>query len=85
VPRASSSIWFDGNQIKTLGLFGLGLFIQWKKSQFSPMEMALSWKLASYLKKTRQCVPLQHSQQTRSHFGHGRNGLTWAACLMCWM
>ena len=27
--RAYSSIWFDGNQIKTLGLFGLDLFIQW--------------------------------------------------------
>lgn len=27
--QASGLMMFDGNQIKTLGLFGLGLFIQW--------------------------------------------------------
>jgi len=56
VPRASSSIWFDGNQIKTLGLFGLGLFIQWKKSQFSPWKWHSPENSPLILKNTPVCA-----------------------------
>ena len=62
-----------------MGLFGLGrpVVIQWFITSFPYVSHENETLQETRLcQKTRQCVPLQHSQQTRSHFGHGRNVLT---------